>query len=55
MLKTMFRESRIFRLIVDEVEKSIYLTDLDIAKKYADLVENKTTRDKIFKKDRRRV
>ena len=50
MLKTMFRESRIFRLIVDEVEKSIYLTDLDIAKKYADLVENKTTRDKIFKK-----
>ena len=32
MLKKMFRESRIFRLIVDEVEKSIYLTDLDIAK-----------------------
>ena len=50
MLKTMFRESRIFRLIVDEVEKSIYLTDLAIAKKYADLVENKTTRDKVFRK-----
>jgi phosphoenolpyruvate carboxylase len=46
----MFRESRIFRLIVDEVEKSIYLTDLDIAKKYSDLVEDKVVRQKIFKK-----
>jgi phosphoenolpyruvate carboxylase len=49
-LKLMFREARIFRLIVDEVEKSIYLTDLDIAKKYAELVKDKTTRDQIFNK-----
>ncbi|MDC0504684.1 phosphoenolpyruvate carboxylase [Amylibacter sp.] len=50
ILKSMFRESRIFRLIVDEVEKSIYLTDLDIAKKYSNLVEDKVVRQKIFKK-----
>jgi phosphoenolpyruvate carboxylase len=50
MLRTMWQESRIFRLIVDEVEKSLHLTDLDIAKSYANLVEDPAVRDQIFGK-----
>ncbi len=48
LLKEMFEESLIFRLIVDEVEKSLSLVDLDVAEKYADLVEDKALRDEVF-------
>ena len=41
MLNRMFSESRLFRLIVDEVEKTLTYVDLDIAREYADLVPDR--------------
>jgi phosphoenolpyruvate carboxylase len=38
LLKRMFADFRLFRLIVDEVEKTLAYVDLDIAREYADLV-----------------
>jgi phosphoenolpyruvate carboxylase len=48
LLIEMFEGHRLFRLIVDEVEKSLLLTDLDIAAEYAALVEDDTIRARIF-------
>lgn len=48
LLQRMFRESRIFRLIVDEVEKSLFHVDMAIAQKYATLVADPAVRDDIF-------
>jgi phosphoenolpyruvate carboxylase len=50
ILRTMWEKSRVFRLIVDEVEKSIHMTDIDIARDYAGLVEDETVRNVIFTK-----
>ena len=44
----MFEDSRLFRLIVDEVEKTLLLVDLDIARDYASLVADETARATIF-------
>jgi phosphoenolpyruvate carboxylase len=38
LLRRLFATSPLFRLVVDEVEKALYLTDLDIARCYASLV-----------------
>ncbi len=48
LLRTMFRESRLFRLIIDEVEKSLTQVDLIIARKYADLVEDRNVRERVY-------
>ncbi|RMC32097.1 phosphoenolpyruvate carboxylase [Paracoccus alkanivorans] len=48
LLRRMFRKSRLFRLIVDEVEKSLFQADMRIAEKYAALVSNQVTRSEIF-------
>ncbi len=48
LLGRMFRESRLFRLIVDEVEKTLSLVDLEIAKDYAELVPEHGEREEIF-------
>jgi phosphoenolpyruvate carboxylase len=48
LLRRMFKESRIFRLIVDEVEKSLYHADMQIAARYAALVSDAGARDDIF-------
>ncbi|MEZ5829030.1 MAG: phosphoenolpyruvate carboxylase [Hyphomicrobiales bacterium] len=48
LIARMFKESRLFRLIVDEVEKTLMLVDLDIAKDYAGLVSDEGVRDTIF-------
>lgn len=48
ILKDMFQNSRLFRLIVDEVEKSIFHSDMEIAAKYASLVKDESIRDRIF-------
>ncbi len=48
LLRRMFDESRIFRLIIDEVEKTLCLVDLDIARDYASLVPDASVRDAIF-------
>ena len=48
VLRDLFRQSRLFRLIVDEVEKSLYQTDMAIAGEYASLVDDPATRSTIF-------
>lgn len=50
ILKAMFRNSRLFRLIVDEVEKQHYQCNLDIARSYVALVEKESVRNAIFSK-----
>jgi len=48
LLKRMFEDSRLFRLIVDEVEKTLAYVDLDIAREYAGLVADPSVRKAIF-------
>jgi phosphoenolpyruvate carboxylase len=48
LLDRMFSESRLFRLIVDEVEKTLTYVDLDIAREYAELVPNASARTAIL-------
>ena len=48
LLRRMFAESRLFRLIVDEVEKTLAQVDLDIARGYADLVTDPQVRENVF-------
>jgi phosphoenolpyruvate carboxylase len=47
-LSEMFERSRVFRLVIDEVEKSLLLTDLDIASCYSALVADQELRARIF-------
>jgi phosphoenolpyruvate carboxylase len=48
LLKRMFREARLFRLILDDVERTLLQVDLAIAAEYAGLVEDKAVREPIF-------
>ena len=48
LLNRMFTESRLFRLIVDEVEKTLTYVDLDIAREYAELVPDPAVRRAIL-------
>jgi phosphoenolpyruvate carboxylase len=48
LLRRMFRDARLFRIILDEVEKTLLAVDLDIARSYADLVADAALRDSIF-------
>jgi phosphoenolpyruvate carboxylase len=48
LLHRMFRDCRLFRLILDELEKTLVLVDLSIARDYAALVTDAATRRKIF-------
>jgi phosphoenolpyruvate carboxylase len=48
LLRRMFCDFRLFRLIVDEVEKTLLQVDLDIAREYASLVEDAGARDLIL-------
>lgn len=48
LLRRMFDESRLFRLIIDEVEKTLAQVDLDIARGYANLVPDEAVREAIF-------
>lgn len=48
LLSDMFTRHPLFRLMVDEVEKSLMLTDMDIAEAYAALVEDPATRTPIL-------
>ena len=48
LLQRMFREFRLFRLIVDEVEKTLLQVDMAIAGDYAALVEDPAVRASIF-------
>jgi phosphoenolpyruvate carboxylase len=44
----MFARHRLFRLMVDEVEKSLILSDMEIAEQYAGLVEDEAIRERVF-------
>ncbi|WP_027256622.1 phosphoenolpyruvate carboxylase [Leisingera aquimarina] len=48
VLQDMFRNSPLFRLVVDEVEKTLLQSDMDIAADYASLVQNAEIRERIF-------
>ncbi|MAJ91576.1 MAG: phosphoenolpyruvate carboxylase, partial [Legionellales bacterium] len=48
LIKKMFIESRLFRLIVDETEKTLSLIDFDICEAYSELVEDEVIRKNIF-------
>jgi phosphoenolpyruvate carboxylase len=44
----MFRDSRLFRLIVDEVEKTLAQIDLSMARQFAELHPDPEVRDTVF-------
>ena len=46
----MFNRAKLFRLIVDEVEKALFQTDLDIAADYATLVTDASIRNAVLSK-----
>jgi phosphoenolpyruvate carboxylase len=48
LIERMFRDSRLFRLIVDEVEKTLSYVDLTLAREYAELVPDARARDTVF-------
>ncbi|MEZ5797539.1 MAG: phosphoenolpyruvate carboxylase, partial [Paracoccaceae bacterium] len=48
LLAGMFGQHRLFRLMVDEIEKALMLTDMGIAADYAGLVEDPAIRDRIL-------
>ncbi len=48
LLDRMFTDSRLFRLIVDEVEKTLAYVDLGIAREYAELVPDPGVRSNIL-------
>lgn len=48
LLKDMFENSRLFRLVIDELEKTLCLVDMEVAEAYASLVGKKKLRDQVF-------
>jgi phosphoenolpyruvate carboxylase len=48
LLARMFSDSRLFRLVVDEAEKTLSYVDLDLAREYAALVPDEQVRKEIF-------
>ena len=48
LLRDMYNRSRGFRLAIDEVEKSLYLADMNVAEQYAALVTNRTDAERLF-------
>jgi phosphoenolpyruvate carboxylase len=48
LLRRMFRDARLFRLILDDVERTLLQVDLSIAGEYAGLIEDEAVREPIF-------
>ena len=48
LLKDMFQNSRIFGLVIDELEKTLCLVDMEVAGAYAALVNDKKLRAQVF-------
>ncbi|ODA66284.1 Phosphoenolpyruvate carboxylase [Methyloligella halotolerans] len=48
LLRRMFSDSRLFRLVMDEVEKMLLIVDLSVGRNYASLVADEKARDAIF-------
>jgi phosphoenolpyruvate carboxylase len=49
LLRRMFEELPLFRLVVDEVEKTLALVDLSVARRFAELVPEAEARETIFR------
>jgi len=47
-LRSMFATLKVFRLVINEVEKTLHQTDLAIAARYAGLVQDASVRDRVF-------
>jgi phosphoenolpyruvate carboxylase len=47
-LCSLFKQSRLFRLILDEVAKTLALVDMEVAREYAELVPDRKLRELIF-------
>ncbi|HAZ60715.1 MAG TPA: phosphoenolpyruvate carboxylase [Gammaproteobacteria bacterium] len=47
-LRRLYEESRLFRMVIDEVEKTLPQVDLAIAREYANLLDDAPTRERIF-------
>ena len=50
LLRRMFERSRLFRLVIDEAEKVLFQSDMDLARAYSGLVQDPATRDAVFDK-----
>ena len=48
LIQKMFKDLRLFRLIIDEVEKTLALVDVEVAQCYAELVTDEAIRTRIF-------
>jgi phosphoenolpyruvate carboxylase len=48
MLRAMFRQHKLFRLIIDEAEKALATADMDIAREYASLVDDASASAAIY-------
>jgi phosphoenolpyruvate carboxylase len=48
LIQRMFNDSRLFRLIVDEAEKTLSYVDLEMAREYAELVPEERVRAAVF-------
>jgi phosphoenolpyruvate carboxylase len=48
LLRRMFNEARLFRLIIDDVERTLLQVDMSIAREYAELVQDVSVREAIF-------
>ena len=48
LIQRMFSDSRLFRLIVDEVEKTLSYVDLDMVREYAELVPEERVRESVL-------
>ncbi len=48
LLQDLFKQSRLFNLVIDEAEKILAQVNLHIAKEYSGLVENQEIRQRIF-------
>ncbi|MFM7658404.1 MAG: phosphoenolpyruvate carboxylase, partial [Burkholderiaceae bacterium] len=48
LLRRMFQDYPLFRMVMDEVERALCQVDLDIAREYANLVPDANTREAIF-------
>jgi phosphoenolpyruvate carboxylase len=48
LLRRMFEELRLFRLVIDEAEKTLLQVDLGLAREYAGLVKDASLREAVF-------
>jgi phosphoenolpyruvate carboxylase len=48
LLRRMFNEARLFRLILDDVERTLLQVDMSIAGEYAELVQDESVRREVF-------